>query len=207
MGENTQKDADYKNDNCVATALRSACENRAMVEVAVTGEHEHILPCYVTDVDEDSALLQCVTPGGHYCGYLVKRLDRIYRVIVGSLDARRAENLFRMRGVFHEAVEHCPGGNILALLQYAKSAGKVVSIELIESDQWDIMGFVTNVDGQAVTIRQVTNYAGNDGCASPYLEDITEVSCDDDGETGGRYFTVRFWFSHATINLPASIGS
>lgn len=107
-------------------------------------------------------------------------------MIVGSLDARRAENLFRMRGFFHEAVEHCPGGNILALLQYAKSAGKVVSIELIESDQWDIMGFVTNVDGQVVTMRQVTKYGEDDGVCVAYLDDITEVSCDDDGEAAAR---------------------
>lgn len=67
MVENTRKDADYENDNCVATALRSAREIRAMVEVAVDRENTNtFLPCYVTDVDEDTALLQCVTPGGHY---------------------------------------------------------------------------------------------------------------------------------------------
>lgn len=67
---------------------------------------------------------------------------------------------------------------IPSIFRFAQETQKVVSIELRESDNYDVTGIVTALDDNAVFIHQLTDDGSPDGDSVVLLEDVTEVCCD-----------------------------
>ena len=92
-------------------------------------------------------------------------------------------NLYKFTGTYERSLScwiHCKEN--WSALQFAQKTQKVVSIELRESDSYDVKGMVTALDDHTVFIHQLTGDGAFDGDTVVLLEDITEVCCDSQSE-------------------------
>ena len=62
------------------------------------------------------------------------------------------------------------------ILDYAKRQNKVCEIELCNSGLQDVVGFISEITGENLTVQSVDEYGEQDGEATLFLSDITALS-------------------------------
>ncbi|MDP2813508.1 MAG: hypothetical protein Q8N92_03570 [Erysipelotrichaceae bacterium] len=70
----------------------------------------------------------------------------------------------------------------LTLLTYAFETKKVVTIELIDSDNNDAIGFVEQINDKCCTVSMLNDYGEEDGVSIFNVSDISHLSCGGDDE-------------------------
>lgn len=130
--------------------------------------------------ENDFLLIASIAPFGHYDGFFVQKSNAIYRIERNSAYAHRVERLYKALAQQHPAVERTTGNPVTDLLCFAQSKNLVVSIELLDSGNTDVQGFVKEVQGFCVVIRQLDDDGRCDGESVIDLQDITYFSCDSD---------------------------
>ena len=65
---------------------------------------------------------------------------------------------------------------------FAQENHKVVSIELLESGNYDIQGFISEIKDTIITVEQLDDYGKKDGISIISFSDITSISCDSNEE-------------------------
>ena len=76
-----------------------------------------------------------------------------------------------------------------SVLRFAKAFKKIVSFELINSKNDDVVGFVEVIDEGCCKIKQVDFYGHEDGYSFIELENITQISVDSRDEQ----IVLRLW--------------
>ena len=118
-------------------------------------------------VNEDFVVLRSYTPYGVYDGYIVKRINELRRIEQNSKYLK---------------LEIIVSGNcLMSMLCHSVSSGQIVSIELEECDEL-IIGYVTKIEDNIISIKQYNEYGEYDGVSFIYLEDIISLYIDSENE-------------------------
>ncbi len=112
---------------------------------------------YVVGVNEKHLILASVTPTGEYDGFLLKELDSIIKISTGGVYIDKLLKLIRINKTeFGGSFE---GDDLLLqLLVFAQKNHEIVSIELIDSDCADCIGFIESVEDGVCTIQEVNEF-------------------------------------------------
>ena len=62
------------------------------------------------------------------------------------------------------------------MLDYAKRQNKICEIELCNSGLQDVVGFISEITEENLTVQSVDEYGEQDGEATLFLSDITALS-------------------------------
>lgn len=163
--------------------LEKAKKKRKLVSVYRSEDTDENITGYILGNSDEFLLLSAMDYYGNYDGFIVLKMDAIYRCEMESIYAKRAQKLFSLRGQKHPELKLRDEEEMIpSILRFAQETQKVVSIELRESDSYDVKGMVTALDDHAVFIHQLTGDGAFDGDTVVLLEDITEVCCDSQSE-------------------------
>lgn len=137
---------------------------------------------YIKALNEKEILLAHISPYGKYDGYMVKQRKDIYCVETGGKYAVKLEKLHMLENKKHEVINIESLSLFKSLLDFAKEKNKIVSIELLESDLDDIVGYVKWIDNEMAEIKLVDEYGEAEGKSLIYIKDISYIVCDSENE-------------------------
>lgn len=136
----------------------------------------------IEEINENSILIQLLTPMGEYDGYMVKEPATIYRINTKTKYCRALEEMVNINQTFHISIPQYTEDQFYNVAKYAFENKKVVSIELNDSGRSDVIGIITNVTFDCVNFDLLTEYGEPDGEGIIYLSDITQLVCDSEDE-------------------------
>lgn len=157
--------------------MENAMNAGALVEVYMDREDtQRFCVGYVLAMDDEYFAMKCVDKYGDYDGYFVKKMDLVYMVCEGT---RYLENIERLYVPQETQFKPEVDADLrVQMLEFAEKQGCVVDIELLESGEYDMTGFV-EIAEEGVVVHGVDKNGYPDGRIAFSLDDITEICCDD----------------------------
>jgi len=137
---------------------------------------------YIRGVSEDSILIESITPHGFYDGYTVILIDDIYRISVNTLYVHKIKKLWEQNGLPHKAVPQTNSNQFANLIDFAYSNNRFISIELYNSNQYDLAGVIKSISNNTIELCLVNDYGMPDGNSVVKMEDISLLVCDSQDE-------------------------
>lgn len=132
-------------------------------------------------VNEDFVVLRSYTPYGVYDGYIVKRINELRRIEQNSKYLKSLSDMVKCKHTDSELEIIVSGNCLMSMLCHSVSSGQIVSIELEECDEL-IIGYVTKIEDNIISIKQYNEYGEYDGVSFIYLEDIISLYIDSENE-------------------------
>ena len=135
----------------------------------------------IRNVYTDDFIMEHLAPGGAYDGLSVMRIADVYRMTIGDEYTKEVVAVASPQ-TGERAALPAEETALRALLRYAQDRQKIVSIELHDSDNTDVLGYVEALGDQLCLVRELNRSGGDEGVSALDLEAITMLSCDGEEE-------------------------
>jgi hypothetical protein len=136
----------------------------------------------IMEIFDDAVIIGHYLPNGRYDGYIVKRIDDIYRIEDGSKYANKIQVLSLINGAKHDPLTRINEDAFTTVLYYAYETKRVVTIELFDSGNNDVTGLIERINEGYCTISMLNEYGESDGVSTFAIKNISHLSCDGDDE-------------------------
>ncbi|HML48807.1 MAG TPA: hypothetical protein PKE04_18865 [Clostridia bacterium] len=143
---------------------------------------KHFAAGFIPYADETHVLIAHIAPSGLYDGFIAMKIGSIVRLDYGGTYEKKIGALYRLRGQKHETVTVRDGSLIQSMLAFAKARAYVVTLELLDSGEDDLQGYVQALEDETVNIRLIGSYGEEDGNALIREADITGLVCNSEDE-------------------------
>lgn len=130
----------------------------------------------VLALDSTHIALSAVSPCGNFDGIIIKELSSIIRVEVGDKYSEKMSKLMNAANYNELSFLIDPDDVMRSSLETAKTLREVVSLELLNSGDWDITGLIEKIEGEVCVIHQLNEYGGFGGFSYIDPANITEAS-------------------------------
>ncbi len=163
--------------------LKNICKKMNFVSIYSNfDDTEKFIYGKVLCVNEDEVLIYMLSPNGDYDGILVQQTADIFRVEYGGDYERKMKALSSDYDLpnFDCPVDESDIG--FSILKNAFDTKEIVSIELLNSGIYDLIGVVEEIDENNCKIKQYNDYGCEDGYSIVNLCDITKICCGSEDE-------------------------
>lgn len=126
--------------------------------------------------------LYMISPDGNYDGILLEKTSRLYRIDQGGQYYKKMQALMNSSKLPNLDFDLCEESIKESLLNIAFKTKKIVSIELVDSENFDIIGIIEEIKNNLCRIRLIDEYGTEDGMSYVLVEDITSISFDSQDE-------------------------
>lgn len=158
--------------------LERLCSSGEFCSLYCDGDLEKFYYGKIIAVNEMEIALQMVSPNGALDGIIALFTDSICKIEVGGLYDKKMKRLFNFFEV-PQTVEKIDSADIFtSILEHIVSEKKLASIELMDSGSNDVVGFVSEFDGEACRVNQVDEYGNPDGKAVFCFDNISQIVFD-----------------------------
>ena len=130
---------------------------------------------YIVDFDENYYILKRVSPQGEDDGYLLGKTKYIYRVELDTLYLKKMLKLIKYYGITRQKTFFEHDDLLLSFMKFAYQDKKIMSIELFESENQDIVGYVSKFNSDNCTVMQITESGDSNGYSICNLADISFI--------------------------------
>ncbi|SFS64021.1 hypothetical protein [Marininema halotolerans] len=137
----------------------------------------------ITALSNQHIVMRHVTPDGLSDGYLVRRVDDIFRIDVKGKYEERLKQLYTLQGQSHDHLllpdvhEKNEVNLILQCLTHAKEHRDIVSLSIDDTGELDdLVGFVKEIGDDVVEISCVNDQGFSDGGSFIFLQDILKLN-------------------------------
>ena len=131
---------------------------------------------YVLDCIDEAVFMRLVDPYGHYDGICWILLEKIYRV---ETETQYLAALVKLIEYYKESKLSCKSVYTFdEIVKAIKDNHRICSIELCESDDYDITGYIANVTDSTIEIDEVTKYGVIDGHTVVAIDTISSIGFD-----------------------------
>ncbi len=127
-------------------------------------------------VDKNEIAIQTIHTNGLDDGVVVMPVDNVFRVECDGQYSSKMKKLINLKCLPQYALSGDEKGIMSATLKYVHSKKHIVSIELCNSDSFDIVGYIDSIDDNECTIKQVDRYGCYDGLSYVKISNITMLS-------------------------------
>ncbi len=135
---------------------------------------------FVHCFNDEEILIAHITPRGEYDGYILNRIEDIYRIEYNGYYEKKIGLLYSLKSQNHQLLRKNDNEYILdSLIDYAISCNKVVSLQL-QNDK--ITGFVVSYANGVILMNTLDNNGISDGYSSISIEEVETFACDGDYE-------------------------
>lgn len=134
----------------------------------------------ILEVDEMYIIFFSFSPDGEYDGLMLIKIDNILRIEYDDLYAARMNRLLDDKNLSCKLNVYSTEHNNLAelFLNMLLKEKLIISVELLDSAIYDIIGFVEEISGNICKISQVNDDGQSDGVTYIRINDITQISAD-----------------------------
>ncbi|MGC4379156.1 hypothetical protein WD019_19885 [Fictibacillus sp. Mic-4] len=156
---------------------------------------------FIESISSEQFIMKHVTPEGMSDGYIVRKLEDVFRIDSNGEYEKRIKLLYTLQNQKHEDFtdKNTISGNTNLFkesLMIAKKKDLIVSVCIDETEtQDDIIGFVKDVNSEEVTISRISFEGFSDGESTFYLEDINKLNCDTSDEK-----IIKLLYNHRKSN-------
>jgi hypothetical protein len=142
---------------------------------------------FIDSLTSEHFIMKHVTPEGISDGFIVRRIEDIFRVDVDGEYEQRINLLYSLQNQQHQnfvKVDEIRKSNLFKeSLLIAQKQKLVVSVCIDDTEnQDDIIGYVKDVISNGVTISRISFNGLDDGESSFFIEDIVKLNCDSSDE-------------------------
>jgi hypothetical protein len=130
---------------------------------------------YVLGVDDSCLLLKSVDCVGEDDGLILYRTQEIVKMEQDTLYCKKLQKLIEIKNSVFQNYDLPQRNYINWLLNESLKNNKILFIELLQSKQCDIIGFVTKVHGTTCVLLQVNEDGQINGECSFEIEDISSI--------------------------------
>lgn len=134
---------------------------------------------FLVGLDEEYCIVEAVSPEGRYDGYNLFLVENIERVAYGGQYAKKLKILMEKQRWLSAGYSFSPDF-LQSILEYSLKYHKVLSIELSNSRERDIIGFVSQISPGFCTIQCIDLYGNRNEICVLSTENITQICCDDE---------------------------
>jgi len=128
-------------------------------------------------VNEQHLLIYMISPDGNFDGFLMKKVDDIFRIETGGQYSRKMSRLISEDATTHSSDIILSTDDIpSSLLTASKTMQQVVAIEQMNSGINNVIGIVKNISGSCVAVSQIDEYGNADGVSYIQISDISQIS-------------------------------
>lgn len=138
---------------------------------------------FIDAISEEQFVMKHVTPEGISDGYIIRRMEDVFRIDIEGEYEQRLQLLYTLQKQKHEDFINkltMQGSNLFKkTLEIAQKKNLMVTICIDETeDQDSIVGFVKNVNSKEATISRVSFNGLSDGESTFFIEDVVKINCD-----------------------------
>lgn len=132
----------------------------------------------VFKVDDDFLMLKAIDPTGIQDGLILYCIKDIVKIERNTLYLQKLKKLMNAKNTTFPDYKICTDDFVKGLLQEAKKREIIVCIQLLQSQNCDVMGIVKEINSHSCTILQVNSVAQFDGECQFDLENISSIKFD-----------------------------
>ncbi len=188
--------------NDFLSILREAYKRNDMVAVYTDPSHpECAIVGYIDSLSAKQIAMKHVTPEGISDGYVIRRIEDVFRVDVNGEYERRLAQLYQLQNQQHEDL--FPQSVTLQSdlfregLIIAQEGNFVVAICMDETEeQMNLVGFVKKVRSQTVTLSRISVDGLDDGESTFFIDDIVRMNCNTADE---RNLKLLYEYHHSSL--------
>ncbi len=127
----------------------------------------------ISYVNTDEIVISLISPNGNFDGFILIPTDLVYRIEFGGQYDEKMQKLITQSDCKKIFLEQ----NDLktSLLKNALKTHNVISIELMDSGYYDVIGFVEMLDENLCKFRCIDEYGIEDGETIFEINDITKI--------------------------------
>jgi hypothetical protein len=163
--------------------LNTSYKNKEIVLIYTNPEQTQSFSAgVVSEIFDNEVIISHYLPNGKHDGYVIKQIDDIYKIETNSKYVKKIKILSKINKTKHDKLCRVKDDAFLTLLTYAFETKKVVTIELIDSDNNDAIGFVEQINDKCCTVSMLNDYGEEDGVSIFNVSDISHLSCGGDDE-------------------------
>ena len=132
------------------------------------------LHCY----NENEILIAHITPRGEYDGFVLSKIDNLYRVDYSGDYEKKIQLLYKLKSQSHSTVTCDKDSILFSFLEFANKNKYLISMEL---ENASVTGFVEEYD-DSIRLKVINeNGVENGGCVIN-IDEVITFSCDTDYE-------------------------
>lgn len=182
--------------------LSEAYKQNDMVAVYSDPSHPECAAVgYIDSLSAKQLALKHVTPEGISDGYVIRRIEDVFRIDVNGEYERRLTQLYQLHNQQHEDFfphSMTPQRDLFREgLIIAQERNFVVSICMDETEeQMDLVGFVKEVRSQTVTLSRISIDGFDDGESTIFIDDIIKMNCNTANE---RNLKLLFEYQNSSL--------
>ena len=165
--------------------LKELCKKEKYISLYV---NVNDLECFkygkILAVNQLFTLIEQISTSGDFDGVILKKTEKIIRIEVDSNYNKKMEILMKDKKNANPYFNSIDTNIDLrdALLKYAKDYDEVISVELADSNYYDIVGIVGKIESSVCSFFQIDDYGNSDGVSYVRVNDISSISCGSESE-------------------------
>jgi hypothetical protein len=165
-----------------AEILKSLVNGKLTLIYTNTSSTEKFSAGIISGVFDEDFIMQHFTTMGQYDGYIVKKIDDVFRIETESKYVEKLEYLIQHFESRHDPIEDKFHNGALNVINYAKEQKKVISITMFDNEDVELSGYVEKFNDELIWVNVIDLYGEDDGKCIIKLDKITFISCDTEVE-------------------------
>jgi hypothetical protein len=163
--------------------LKKVEKSNELIEIYTKeGDLSKFLVAKVLKVSDEWVVVTTITTKGMYDGFLLIRLDDVLRLNFKTKYIEKANKLYTAKKQKHAQYNEVQEDLLLGFLEFAQLNNFIVSVQLLSSEDFDVQGYIKEIEKDLLIIETVNNYGEYDGESYLKLEDINMMTCDDEDD-------------------------
>lgn len=136
---------------------------------------------YVSYYNESELLIAHINQRGEYDGYILNKIDDLYRIDYDGEYEKKIEDLFLLKKQFHPifACKNPNEGLLTPLLEFSKKNKLLISADMYNNT---ITGFVKRYSYDTIEFKTVNENGICNGCTVINIDEVITFSIDTDYE-------------------------
>ncbi|MEG2081278.1 MAG: hypothetical protein RRZ68_06940 [Oscillospiraceae bacterium] len=173
------KDHDKKGENIMVTTIDYCFRNNKVVSFYFDKEDNQVhltglIQCY----NENEILISHISPRGEYDGFILKKIDDLYRIDYDGEYEKKIQQLYELKNQSHSVIKCSEDGILYPLLNFADDNNYMMSFEL-QNDK--ITGLI-NEYNDFIYVSTINDNGFNSGITVIDIDEVITFSCDTDYE-------------------------
>lgn len=134
---------------------------------------------FIAAYNDSEILINHITPSGYYDGYILKRIEDIFRVDYDGNYEIKIEKLYNLRNQHHQQITFIQDEILYTLMDFAIQNKLIISLEFCNDT---LSGFIIDYQDEVITLEIIDEFGKSHGISVVNLNEVDVFYVDTDDE-------------------------